>query len=239
MASRKSFSIATFVVALLISWSLAATAAAEQRAYTCGTGTTFADAHCLRPGSGPFGLVEIPNSTPTSFALSSSKTASETTAGTPSQLSGTAAGVAVEIECSSVSGTGSLTNAASSVSGTGRLTYTGCVTLKPAGKGCKVSGGTINTEELKLTTIGQAANKLKIEQLGTRLANIKIEECSTTALNNTFPTTGSLVVSTNGATVASSKVEIETQNTLKFAGSKAGIGGALTVSDTGGSVVLK
>jgi hypothetical protein len=241
MIGRSSVIGVVMALALAIAAFAAANASAEQRAWTCGSGIGFADAHCLIPNtvSGPFAEIEIPPSVATAISATNAKTASETTASTPSQLSGTLAGVATELECTGVSGTGSLTNAASSVTGTGKLTYTGCVVLKPAGKGCKVTGGTVKTEELKATTVGQAANKLKFEMVGTKFANVEIKECSTTALNNTFPVTGSLIANTNGATTTTAKAEIETQNTLKFGGNKAGLGGAITISDSAGGVVLK
>jgi hypothetical protein len=231
--------VTLIVLVVAVSSALAATASAEQRAWSCGKGTGFTDAHCLNLGSGPFGLIEIPSGTETTITATNVKTASETTAATASVLSATVSGVATELECTGVTGTGALTNASGSVSGTGRLTYSGCVVLKPAGKGCKVTSGTINSEELRATTVGQSANKLKFEQIGPRFANVDFEGCSIAALNTTHAIVGSLVANTNGATVTSTKTEIEAQNTLRFSGGRAGLGGAITISDSAGGVVLK
>jgi hypothetical protein len=242
MIGRRSVIGVVMALALAFAAFGVANASAEQKAWACVASEEgeYTDAHCTKTAPGKL-LYKLELVTVSGDAISATnaKTASETTASTPSQLSGTLAGVATELECTGVSGTGSLTNAASSVTGTGKLTYTGCVVLKPAGKGCKVTGGTVKTEELKATTVGQAANKLKFEMVGTKFANVEIKECSTTALNNTFPVTGSLIANTNGATTTTAKAEIETQNTLKFGGNKAGLGGAITISDSKGGTVLK
>jgi hypothetical protein len=243
MIGRRSVIGVVMALALAFAAFAAANASAEQRAFACETGgAEFSDAHCLNTGGTLSRKLTLIPGENVAITATSEKTASETTASTPSQLSGTLAGVATELECTlvkSVAGTGKLTNAASSVSGSGKLTYTGCVVLKPAGKGCKVNNGTVNTEELKATTVGQAANKLKFEMVGTKFANVEIKECTTTALNNTFPVTGSLVANTSGATTTTNKAEIETQNTLKFGGNKAGLGGAITISSEKGGTVLK
>jgi hypothetical protein len=97
----------------------------------------------------------------------------------------------------------------------------------------------VKTEELEATTVGQASNNLDFEMLGLRFANIEIRECTTNVLNNTFPVTGSLIANTSGATTTTNRVEIEAQNTLKFGGNKAGLGGAITISDSAGGVVLR
>lgn len=54
------------------------------------------------------------------------------------KLKGALAGVVTEIQCTTVEGTGSLTNAASSATGTGTLKFSGCTVTKPEGKVAKL-----------------------------------------------------------------------------------------------------
>jgi hypothetical protein len=124
-------------------------------------------------------------------------------------------------------------NSGGEVSGTGTLVYTGCMVLKPAGKECVVKGGSVTTEKLAGTTKAQAANKLKITPAeGETFAKITLDKCTVASLNNTFPVTGSLIADVSGATSTSTEAGVTTQNTLKFGGNKAGLGGALTIKKT-------
>jgi hypothetical protein len=245
MKRKKSLIGLALVFAFVLSAFTAANASAEQMASACDSGTgapfEYADAHCVTPQEpGKFHARTYEVGKKISITATNSKTASETTTAQHAILAGNLAGVATELTCSEVSGTGSLTNAAASVSGTGTLTYSGCSVLKPAGKECKVKEGMVTTEELAATTVGQAANKLKFEQIGTKFANVIIEGCTVGSLNNTFPVTGSLVADTSGATTTTTEAGITTQGTLKFGGNKAGLEGAITISDgTPSGVILK
>lgn len=59
--------------------------------------------------------------------------------------------------------------------GTGEINFSGCSVTKPAGKGCVVSGGAVNTKKLFSTSKG-LTNQVKIEpNAGTEFASIKIE----------------------------------------------------------------
>ena len=159
------------------------------------------------------------------------KTASETTAASVAKLKGALSGVVTEVQCTTVGGSGELTNSAASVSGTGTIEYTGCTVTLPAGKGCKVTGGAVTTKNLAATTSGQGKNEVKFTpNEGTEFASIPIEGCSNEALNNTFPVTGSLVATATGATLSTTHAGVTAQNTLKFGGVKAGLEGTITIS---------
>jgi hypothetical protein len=242
MIGRKSVIGIAVLCALAVSAFAAASASAEQRAYTCDSSAAvkeFKDAHCLTKveSGATVGHTLLPE-TSTAITGTNANTTEETKAAAVSKLLGALSGVVTEVQCTTLGGTGSLTNAAASVSGTGTIEYTGCTVTKPAGKGCVVTGGAVTTKELSATTAGQAANKLKFTpKEGTEFATVPIEKCETASLNNKFPVTGSLIADTSGATTTTTHAGVTTQNTLKFGGVKAGIEGALTISTSGGSPV--
>lgn len=229
LRSTIAFSV---LCAFAFSALVAQSAVAEQKAFTCasvGPGQ-FSDAHCLNaePG-GPYSHTEILNSV--LFSATNANTAEATTSSAVSKLRGAISGVVTEVQCTIVEGLGKATNAAASVSGTGTLEYSGCTVTQPAGKGCVVSGGRVNTKKLAATTVGQAANTVRFTPFeGTEFASIKIESCSVEPLNNTFSVTGSLVATATGATLSTIHTGVTAQNTLKFGGVKAGLEGAITTT---------
>jgi hypothetical protein len=232
MLSFKSAIALAVLCACAFSAFATQSAVAEQKAFTCenvGAGA-FADAHCVtaNPG-GEYGHAEIVNSV---FAsATNARTASETTTAAVSKLKGTLSGVITEVQCTTVGGWGKITNAAASVTGTGVLEYSGCTVTLPAGKGCVVNGGRVNTKKLTATTVGQAANAVEVTPSeGAEFAGVKIESCSVGVLNNTFPVTGSLVATANGATLNTAHAGITTQNTLRLGGNTAGLEGAITIT---------
>jgi hypothetical protein len=88
----------------------------------------------------------IPEGSAISLTETDAKTASSTTAASPTTLRGTLAGVKTEITCTAVGGIGPLTNSAAWTTASATLAYTGCTVVEPAGKGCQVTGGEIETE---------------------------------------------------------------------------------------------
>jgi hypothetical protein len=236
MIGRKSVLGVVVLCALAFSAFAAGNASASfQIAVECAPGGTgFGDAHCVEAGV-THGHAAIPASpTWTLIDGTNAKTASGTTAAAPSRLKGKLSGVETELECTGLSGEGELMNNSGEgtewVEGKGKIHYTGCSVTKPAGKGCKVKGSKVDTEELSATTKGQAASKLAFSPVGEKFANITIEGCSVAALNNTFPVTGSLVADTNGATTTTTHAGITAQKTLTFGGNPAGLEGALTIT---------
>jgi hypothetical protein len=228
----------------------AAAATKGTTAFTCIQDPfgTLIGAHCLTTGSGEkYSHVAIAENTTTELKGTNANTASGTTAAAPSILKVTIAGTPLELQATTVTGTGSATNkkAASGehfVSGTGEIVYTGVTVLKPEGKGCDVyednagvegTKGTVKTVKLKATTEGQG-DFLKFEpNEGTTFANFFIT-CTNPevpeVLKGTWTVTGSLKCPVTGATTVCGHEEITTQNTLKAKGSKAGLSGALTIS---------
>ncbi|HET7444177.1 MAG TPA: hypothetical protein VFJ57_05910 [Solirubrobacterales bacterium] len=247
MIGRKSIIGIAVLCALAFSAFAAASASAEQRAYTCASGVgkkDYKEAHCVTnvgENNGTFGHTLI-TTAGTKITGTSANTASNTTAGTVSKLKGALSGVETEVQCTELTGTGELTNDNTepglSVSGTGTIVYKTCTVTKPAGKGCVVKGGSVTTEKLAATTVGQAANKVKFTPAGeTNFAIIPIEKCEIAALNNNFPVTGSLVATASGATLTTTHTGITELNTLKFGGVKAGLEGALTIRMEGGEPI--
>jgi hypothetical protein len=241
MIGRKSVIGIAVLCALAVSAFAASSASAGGRAFTCSTSATlkdYNDAHCVTNigSGGSRGHVEI--TTPgQAIEGTNGETESGTSAAAPSKLEGTISGFETAVKCTALTGTGTLTNEATFVKGSGTIHYTGCSVTKPPGIGCKVKESKVNTEELKATTSGLAANKLKFEPAGTKFAVITIEGCETAALNKAFPVTGSLIATTNGATTTTAHAEITTQGTLIFGGQVAGLEGALTIKGAGSNPV--
>jgi hypothetical protein len=241
MIGRKSVIGIAVLCALVLSAFAAASASAEQRAYACSESFTpreYSDAHCVNKVSegAKFGVKEEPTGTAVTISATNAKTASSTEKASPATLRGTLAGVKTEITCTTVTGTGTLTNAAASTSGSGTLNYTGCTVVEPAGKGCQVGNVTAT---VKATTVGQAANRLKFEPsvTGGNFATVGISGCANEAPPAaSYPVTGSLVATTEGATTSTTLTEVETENKLKFGGNKAGLEGKITISATSSSV---
>lgn len=221
------------VLCALVFSAFAASSASANQIYTCkpATGVTgFADAHCLAPTSPPStnfqhvleeGEIEITGT--------NANTAEGTTAARVSKLRGTAAGLETEVICTTVGGSGKAKNEATWGQGTGVIEYSGCSVAKPAGKGCVVTGGAVNTKELFATTKGLTGELEFTPVSGTEFASVPISSCSVSGLNNTFPVTGSIKGTIEGGTTTSTHAGTTAQNTLKFAGQKAGLDGAITI----------
>jgi hypothetical protein len=246
MVSRRSAVALAVMCALAISAvSVAGASAGPAKAFTCVRAATTGDRfgpHCLASQPGVeerYAHQSFDPKTPT--VVSNEDTVAETTAAAVSVLAGTLSGVVTEIQCTSVTGTGELENKevekVAVVHETGILEYTGCTVLKPAGKGCVVSGGKVTTNEL--TAITESTETLAVKPAsGTTFASVKIESCSTTALNNTFPVTGTLKATITNATRTTTEVGVTEQGTLKFGGNKAGLSGALTERGPSGNAIV-
>lgn len=231
MTGRRSTAVACLLCMLAIGAIGAATASAGQTVYRCvpfAATRDFTDAHCtnkVAPQSN-YGHEAFATSV---IGATNADTASGTTASTPTNLKSAIAGIEIEVTCATAGGMGELTNAAESFTATGTLEYGSCTVAKPAGKGCKVSGGAITTKELAISNAGLEPNTIKIApNEGTEFASAKIEGCEVAALNKSFAVTGSMIASVIGSTVITTHTTITSQNTLKLGGNKAGIEGTLT-----------
>ncbi|MGD9736137.1 MAG: hypothetical protein AB7V58_11105 [Solirubrobacterales bacterium] len=216
--------------------AFAANASAEQNAFYCADNAgseDFSDSHCVTwvgSGNGSKGHEEFEPYTEYSVTATNAATASGTEVAAVSKLLGALSGVATEVQCTGLSGSGELINFLTSVETAGVISYSGCTVTKPSGKGCVVKGGAVTTNTLRATNFLQAANTLKFEPSElSALATVTIEKCSVGALNNSFSVTGSFVASVSGATTTTTHAAVTSQNTLKFGGVKAGIEGAMTI----------
>lgn len=194
-------------------------------AFTCketGSGG-FTKAHCKAAdaGGGEFSHVEIQQDATTEINWTNEKTSTDTTTNTVALIRtvNTILGGSFVFEATGVSGTGSLTNKISEgehyVEGTTTLAFTGITVVNPAGKGCKVAGGKIETVPLKFTTEGQGmkVNFSPIE--GTKFFEYTTEGCSVPALNTKFTVAGSLNGPFDGATMQLSESEMTAEESLK------------------------
>jgi hypothetical protein len=238
MNGRKTVIGLAVLCALAIS-AFAASSASANTAFLCSKSAEVKDkvgAHCLDiPGTKEWGHVKIEKNVKTTITGTNANTAEETKTARSSKLRGTAAGVETEVICTTVSGNGSMENkeegATMWAEGTGTINYSGCSVSKPAGKGCVVTGGVVNTKELKATTKGLTNQLLFTPASGTEFASVTISSCSVAGLNNTFPVTGEIKGTTEGGTTTSTHTGTTEQNTLKFAGQKAGLDGAITIKE--------
>jgi hypothetical protein len=241
MMGRKSVIGLAVLCALVFSAITVASAfAAPGRAWTCKKGgpNQFNDEHCINGTGGEYGHVAIANGLPkTTIVGTNAKTASGTVAAEVSKLKAKIAGIATEVQCTGVSGTGELENSAGSVSGSGQITYSGCTVTLPAGRECAITGGEIKTKPLAATTAGLTNNnELKFEMAAgeTEFASIPIKGCKENSPpEGNYPVAGSLIATTSGATTTTVHSTITAQNTLTFGGNAAGLQGALTISMSG------
>jgi hypothetical protein len=242
MTGRRAV-IGACVLSVMLSCAFAAQAAsaAGTTAYTCKETKSagFSDAHCTAAsGSGPFGHVAFTDITVISGT--NAKTSANTSGAEPSVFQGVISGIPLEIECTTVvtveNGFVQNSQIESEMVASGavnHLSYSGCTVLKPAGQGCEVAGGSVVTEQLEGTTAG-VGMALKVQAVsGGLLATITLEHCKTIVLNKSYPVTGSLLVTPNGATLATTLAGVTAQGTLIFGGQKAGLGGKFTLSGPG------
>lgn len=199
-------------------------------------GVGFADAHCREAvaSGAKFEHVVIPENVTTEGR------GINTTVG---KLQGSISGVLVELQATEVETTATGTNRKTAEGehfseGTGLTEFRGVTVTKPAGKGCKVPGGTLTTNKLKATNLGQGMEG-KLEPVeGTTFLTVPIEGCTVESLNNKFLVTGSIKCPGTGATVECTHAATTAQATLKFGGQKAGIEVVTTATGRANSTEL-
>jgi hypothetical protein len=239
---------------MLCALMLSAVAAQGANAETKGTtivtcksgpgnvGSTFSDQHCKVPGTG-FGHYEVAPETTTELIGSNITTGSSRSIAV---LNSTQSGVAEEIVAGKVeAGTKSApwvknntTGSEHYFTGQGRLRYSEIEVTKPAGKGCKVKGEAIETNELMAGSMSLAEKDPTLNEKmqvrfepneGTVFAEFEIEGCSVAALNGLYKVEGAVYATPEGATLTSVEATVTAENTLKVRGQKAGIGGSITI----------
>jgi len=230
-------SIAALCALALSAFAAASASAKGLTAVTCVKGKGVLNGpHCLGTSGGEYGHVALGEGIETTGITTNANTAAETTAARKSILKGTLSGVASEIECTGVTGSGTSSNKKNAggkmyAHAEGTLTYTGCKMLKPAG--CTVAIE-LSTNKLTLTTSGiqtaEPPHTALVKPAGeTPFFELTLHNCTNEALNQTYPITGSLKMKISGATLTALHEDITKQNTLKFGGQKAGIDSALTM----------
>jgi hypothetical protein len=170
--------------------------------------------------------VAVPIGVTTEARITNEHTGSETTTTTPAILKTNVAGVSLTLQAAKVEdiATGKVVEVIPGeyrIEGTGVTTYKEVLVTQPAGKGCKVKGGTITTNTLKGTSVGMEG---KLEPAsGTQFAVVTIEGCSVTALNGPYPITGSIKCSGDGAEILCTHTATTTQETLHMGGQNVGV----------------
>lgn len=197
MTVRKTIVGLSVLCALLFSVVAAANASAATGTtlFTCSKSATvkdFTNADCTSTtGTKEWGHVAFTGSTPLQTKSASAKQV----------LTGTLAGIAVELEATGVEVNTTLNNTVQnnagppmSFSGETALTYTGVTVKKP--EPCKVPGGKVSTKQLKFnSTIGttKKTTGVKFEPAtGTTFAEITLEGCGATPPNGTYPVKGTV-----------------------------------------------
>ena len=159
-------------------------------------------------------------------------------------LKGTHAGVKLAVKAAEVTGTNNISNLETTEAyahGEGSLIFEGVTVTEPAGKGCKVKGGSFTSNKLETTTLKQGEFLLFQPASGTVIAEFTVEGCSVSSLNTTYQLDGSFKGVPSGATIALTHTEITAQGTLTLGGLPAGIELLLDIKDKkiGGMEPLK
>jgi len=235
-------------IALCVLCTFALSAIGAQSAFGVTNGTTgftckekkepggagFSGAHCKASDAVETGAkyehVAIPENVATEGKAVNQGTSGEKLT---ARMLSVVSGVAVELQATETVSEATGTNKKSGtgehfVEGFGKATFSGVTVTKPAGKGCKVSGGEVVTKELRGISVGMEG---KLEPAsGTTFLEVTIEGCSLAALNNTYPVTGSLRCPGDGATAVCTHAETTALGTLKFGGQKAGVEATTTAT---------
>lgn len=211
-------------------------------------GTPFNKAHCKDSDTDPLGKfrhVEVPANTTTEITGTTVDTENNPT---PSKLKSTISGIETEIQSKlahilpEVGGVKSWITNATEPNGEhyfhGELwvQYTEVEVTKPAGKGCKVKGGSITTNKLKFSSKGQKAGEMMFAKFepaaGTVFAEFEVEGCSIGALNGKYEVKGSVRGEPDGSTINFSHQTVTEEGTLTLRGQKAGFDSSTTVKST-------
>lgn len=238
--NRTLLSIALLIVAAVSGSAAANASAAGTTAYTCaaGSGAGFSDAHCVNAVGSGAAFVHAPITQTTNITITNAGTANGTTESTSATFKANIQGVEIPFVCTTVSGKGSIENVSIGSEmvafGHAEITFSGCT--PELGTGCTVSGGAVTTEPLTFTTAGQEMGvKFAPTGPGTTLVTFTVDGCDQPGLNRTYPITGSLVATPNGATLNTTHSGVTVQGTLKMLGFKAGLSSSLTLKGPSGA----
>lgn len=119
--------------------------------------------------------------------------------------------------------------------GEAQVDYTEVEVAKPAGKGCKVKGGTVTTNKLKFSSTGTKEHTVKFEPASgpTGLfAEFTVEGCSVGALNGPYEVKGSVEGVVDGSTLTFTHAQTTAQALLTVRAQKAGFESTTTIKGT-------
>lgn len=238
MIKRRTI-LALFVLCALLGAAVAAQSAAASSkgttGFTCkevakgGAGTVgFKDAHCKEPAEGEAVKYEhfaFPPDTTTELTVSNTTTEGGTQIAI---LKATIFGIVLELQATGVHAEGTMENKLNAATqehyarGQSATTYSGVTVTIPTGKGCKVKGGEIKTNNLTWTTAEQGMLGKLAPTEGTTIAEFTIEGCTLESVNRTYKVSGSITCPLEGATVHCSHAEVTASGTLKL-GSEASL----------------
>jgi hypothetical protein len=214
--------------------------AVGQTAVTCGKNLgskDYTDAHCKTKGAGG----EFGHET---FVGKTNITGDNILTGTERQttkLKSVQAGVTLELQSKVLEGSGTMENKEEAgemfAHGTGVITYKEVTVTAPAGKGCVIKGGQIQTNKLTTTNKGLLNQLSLTPTTGDTIAELTIEGCSIAALNHVYTTKGSVKGTIEGATTRFTHANTTEERTLSFSGQNAGIDGRLTIHGANGNGV--
>jgi hypothetical protein len=224
------------VLGVLASGIAAGSASADTTAVTCEAGLSvggFSDSHCVNE-------TIYGNFFHKSFTPNTSSPITIVNAGMAATIKANVSGLEVSVECTTASGSGILNTVGGppmySEAYEVKITFGGCTVESTTG--CTVSGGTVTTKPLTLTTKGQEMGVKASPELGSVLAEITIDNCpaSIAGLNGTWPLKGSVVLTPHGATLTSEHTPTTIQGTLLWFGMhKAGLTSNLTLKGPTGA----
>jgi hypothetical protein len=187
------------------------------------TAQEYTSSTCETKGAGKFRTVPIPAETPVTPKAVSSQ-----------NISGTIAGVSVEIECKGMSGSGKAENKVVGMGISGRILgfkikLSGCSVLLPKGAGCKLKEveAPIETETLSVFT-KEEAGEILVEMVkeggGNQIAAFTTEGCKNAVLNAVHKITGTIVGDFQNS---ASTCHIKSAGTLMMEGNPAAMAGFL------------
>lgn len=244
MSGRKALLILCMLLGSAFAFA-AQSAPAATKIYICSLGGGSkdfgaGDSHCSKghvtPGTGEYGHVETKIGGVTTVVTNNVKTGSEKET---TKLKSTQFGVTLELQSTTVSGSGSLGNVEEGgeqfASGSGSMTFEGATVTAPEGKGCVVKGGKFAFESLAVSTKGLTGEMKMKPTEGETLGSYTIEGCSIPALNHAYAVKGTVTGSLSGSTLTFNHAILTGVGSLFCSSSKCGIQGSYTFKDLNGS----
>lgn len=239
--TRRKVAVCACLLCAFFTSALAAQGAAAATngttAFTCrneGPEHAFSKAHCAPADAvgGEYEHVAIPESTTTDVVGTAGTTegAKEVT-----KLKSAFGGIVLEVQAKGLDLEGTLTNSKAGsgehfIHGEGKVIYTEASVTAPAGKGCKLKGGKVETKPISSTSAGQGDALKFTPTSGEVFTEFEVEGCMITGLNGVYKVTGSVKGTPDGATLKFGHTETTSQASLILRGQKAGLESSITLN---------